>query len=112
MSDWNSEQYLKFAAERTQPAINLANRLMTVAPARVLDLGCGPGNSTAVLKKYFPAAEVLGVDNSPAMIKQAKQDYPNLSFRLFDATDSFHHLGAQWVSAMGAGSPGIIGEIA
>ena len=28
-------------------------------------------------------------DNSPAMIEQAKQDYPDLSFRLFDANDSF-----------------------
>lgn len=96
MSDWNSKQYLKFAAKRTQPAIDLANRLTAHAPARVLDLGCGPGNSTAVLKKYFPAAELLGVDNSPAMIEQAKQDYPDLSFRLFDANDSFHDLGDQW----------------
>ena len=95
MFDWDSKQYLKFAAERTQPAIDLANRITKNAPARVLDLGCGPGNSTAVLKKYFPAAELLGVDNSPVMIEQAKQDYPDLSFRLFDANDSFHRLG-QW----------------
>ena len=96
MSDWDSKQYLKFAAERTQPAIDLANRLTTAAPERVLDLGCGPGNSTAVLKKFFPAAELLGVDNSPAMIEQAKQDYPDLSFSLFDANDSFYNLGPQW----------------
>ena len=96
MSDWDSKQYLKFAAERTQPAIDLANRLTAHIPARVLDLGCGPGNSTAVLKKYFPAAELLGVDNSPVMIERAKHDYPDLSFRLFDANDSFHDLGDQW----------------
>ena len=96
MSDWDSEQYLKFAAERTQPAIDLARRITATSPARILDLGCGPGNSTAVLKKYFPAAEILGVDNSPTMIERAKQDYPELSFQLFDAEDSFTALGAQW----------------
>ena len=96
MFDWDSKQYLKFAAERTQPSIDLVHRLTTAAPARILDLGCGPGNSTAVLRKYFPAAELIGVDNSSAMIEQAKQDYPDLSFRLFDANDSFHNLGPQW----------------
>ena len=96
MFQWSSEQYLKFAAERTQPAIDLARRLTAVSPERVLDLGCGPGNSTAVLKKYFPAAELLGVDNSPAMVERAKRDYPELLFQLFDAADSFSELGVQW----------------
>lgn len=96
MSDWNSEQYLKFMAERTRPAIDLAERLTVHAPRRVLDLGCGPGNSTAVLKKYFPEAELLGVDNSPAMLDRARQDYPELSFKLFDANDSFEVFGSGW----------------
>lgn len=96
MSNWDSEQYLKFAAERTRPAVDLARRLTVTSPARILDLGCGPGNSTAVLKQYFPAAELLGVDNSPAMMERARRDYPELSFRLFDAADSFHTLGAPW----------------
>ena len=96
MPDWNSEQYLKFAAERTQPAVDLARRLTAISPERVLDLGCGPGNSTAVLKKYFPAAELLGVDNSRAMIEKARQDHPDLRFRLFDASGSFRDLGARW----------------
>ncbi len=96
MTDWNSEVYLKFASERTQPAIDLARRLTAPAPRRILDLGCGPGNSTVVLKEFFPAAELLGVDNSPAMIEKAKRDHPDLSFRLFDANDSFRALGAGW----------------
>ncbi len=96
MFDWNSEQYLKFASERTRPAIDLASRLEARSSGRILDLGCGPGNSTAVLKKYFPAAEILGVDNSPGMIERARRDYPDLSFRLFDAADSFRVLGDGW----------------
>lgn len=60
MSDWNSEQYLKFKKDRTQPSIDLANKLYTENPQRIIDIGCGPGNSTAVLKKRYPAAYVLG----------------------------------------------------
>lgn len=64
MSDWNSEQYLKFKKDRTQPSIDLANRLNIENPQRIIDIGCGPGNSTAVLKKRYSDAYVLGVDIS------------------------------------------------
>ncbi len=50
--DWNSEQYLKFKTERTQPAIDLVNRINMLSPKKILDIGCGPGNSTEVLKRY------------------------------------------------------------
>ncbi len=92
MSDWNSEQYLKFKKERTQPSIDLVNRIDVENPQRILDIGCGPGNSTAVLKKRFPDAYILGVDFSPNMIEKAKTDYPELDFMLFDASKDFDKL--------------------
>lgn len=49
MVDWNSEQYLKFENERTQPAIDLANRIYIDDPKKIIDIGCGPGNSTQIL---------------------------------------------------------------
>lgn len=54
MSDWNSKQYLKFKNERTQPAIDLANRILINNPKKIIDIGCGPGNSTQVLAEKFP----------------------------------------------------------
>ena len=96
MKQWNPEQYLKFSAERTQPAKDLANRIECRHPKRILDLGCGPGTSTAVLRSRFPDAEILGVDSSAEMVEQAKQDHPELAFQLFDATDSFTELGEKW----------------
>lgn len=76
MPTWDSEQYLKFTRERTQPAIDLAARCAVNAPRRVIDLGCGPGNSTAVLARRWPAAELVGLDNSLAMIAAARCEFP------------------------------------
>lgn len=92
MSDWNSNQYLKFKAERTQPSIDLVNRINIENPQRIIDIGCGPGNSTYALKKRYPDAYILGVDFSPNMIERAKSDYPELDFMLFDATKDFDKL--------------------
>lgn len=80
MSDWNSNQYMKFGAERTQPSIDLISRIADSAPKRILDIGCGPGNSTHRLAEQFPDAEILGVDYSEDMLKKAKATYPELKF--------------------------------
>lgn len=83
--EWNSAQYLKFRAERTQPAVDLAARIPLKTAARVLDIGCGPGNSTRALARRFPGAQALGVDSSPQMIETARRENPGLSFEVRDA---------------------------
>lgn len=86
MADWNSEQYLKFEEERTQPAIDLANHIDIRGPKKIIDIGCGPGNSSQVLVQKFPDAYVLGVDNSLNMIETAKVDHPNIDFKTCDVS--------------------------
>lgn len=86
MSDWNARQYLKFQKERTQPALDLAARLEYDSPAKALDIGCGPGNSTAVVKARFPGAQVIGVDSSQNMVETARKDHPELEFIQWDIT--------------------------
>jgi trans-aconitate 2-methyltransferase len=73
---WDADQYLKFGGERTQPSRDLLARIPLAAPRSVVDLGCGPGNSTAMLAQRWPEADVTGVDSSPAMLEQARRDYP------------------------------------
>ena len=92
MAEWNSDQYLKFKKERTQPSIDLANAIKKEDPIHIIDIGCGPGNSTAVLKKRFQNAHIIGADFSPNMIEKAKADYPDIDFMLFDATKDFEKL--------------------
>ncbi len=85
MADWNSLQYTKFIAQRTQPARDLAVRLASFAPRKAVDIGCGPGNSTRLLRDIFPQASILGIDSSPNMIAKAKEDHPELDFCVCDA---------------------------
>lgn len=65
MSDWNSVQYLKFKKERTQPSIDLVSRIDIDNPAKIIDIGCGPANSTKTLYDRFPDADILGVFYTP-----------------------------------------------
>jgi trans-aconitate 2-methyltransferase len=85
MTAWNPNQYLQFADERTRPAYDLAARIPVTNPKRIVDLGCGPGNSTAVLKRRWPDADVIGVDSSPEMIAAAKTADPAGTWVLGDA---------------------------
>ena len=75
---WDAGQYLKFGGQRTQPSRDLLARVPLAAPRRVIDLGCGPGNSTDLLAQRWPDAEVTGVDSSHEMLAQARRDYPAL----------------------------------
>lgn len=86
MSEWNSEQYLKFQNQRTQPAIDLAKRIEINNPKNILDVGCGPGNSTKVLKNVFPNAHILGIDSSENMIRKAREVYSDIAFKVMDIT--------------------------
>jgi trans-aconitate 2-methyltransferase len=68
---WDPVQYSRYDKERGRPFVELLSRVEHPAPRRVVDLGCGPGNLTALLAERWPEAVVEGIDSSPDMIAQA-----------------------------------------
>jgi trans-aconitate 2-methyltransferase len=80
MADWNPSLYLQFASERTRPAAELLARVAKPSAKHIADLGCGPGNSTELLRGAWPDAVITGVDNSPAMLDKAQKALPDCQF--------------------------------
>ncbi len=80
MLDWNPALYRRYEDERTRPHQELLARVPLTEAARVVDLGCGPGNSTELLVNRFPKAQVLGTDNSEAMLVSARERLPQARF--------------------------------
>ena len=81
---WDPRQYLRFAGERLRPALDLLARIPLASPARVVDLGCGAGNVTAVLAQRWPEAALIGVDGSAAMLEKARAEVPRARFEQAD----------------------------
>jgi trans-aconitate 2-methyltransferase len=81
---WSPEQYLKFEDERSRPARELLARVPLTAPKSIVDLGCGPGNSTELLVERYPTAAVCGVDSDANMLTAARKRLPEKTFALAD----------------------------
>lgn len=85
MTTWSDAQYLLFASERTRPASELLSRVPLPSARHVVDLGCGPGNSTALLRERWPDARLTGVDSSAEMLQRARHDVPGVDWVCADA---------------------------
>ena len=75
MPKWDASHYLRYGTERTRAAADLLARIDLESPQNIVDLGCGPGNSTALLRHRWPDANLLGVDSSAEMIATAKKTF-------------------------------------
>ncbi len=65
---WKPEQYELFKDERRQPFDDLVAGLTPTPGGRAIDFGCGSGALTAHLADHLGLHEVVGVDNSQAML--------------------------------------------
>jgi trans-aconitate 2-methyltransferase len=81
---WDARQYLRFSDERTRPCRELAARVALSSPRRVIDLGCGPGNSTQVLAERWNDADLTGIDSSTEMIDTARQSSVKCDWQVMD----------------------------
>ncbi|MEV0991797.1 trans-aconitate 2-methyltransferase [Streptomyces sp. NPDC049949] len=80
---WDPQQYLRHSGHRTRPFLDLLNRIpeLPTRPARIADLGCGPGNVTALLAERWPEADITGFDLSPEMLRRATGEYAGRTSR-------------------------------
>jgi trans-aconitate 2-methyltransferase len=81
---WSAAQYLKFEHERTRPVRDLVARIPLALVEGAADIGCGPGNSTEVLRERYPSAHLVGLDSSPEMIQTARARLPDTTFEVAD----------------------------
>jgi trans-aconitate 2-methyltransferase len=85
--DWNAKAYRRFESERSRPAVDLLARVPPRARRVIVDLGCGPGNSTQLLADRYPESEIVGLDSSPDMLASARARLPRLNFTQGDVAD-------------------------
>jgi trans-aconitate 2-methyltransferase len=81
---WDPERYLTYADERGRPFVELVGRIAVHEPRSVVDLGCGAGNLTGLLKRRWPQAEVAGLDSSPEMVASARALRDGVSYDVGD----------------------------
>lgn len=81
---WDAELYEARHAFVWHFGESLVELLAPAPGERILDLGCGPGQLTNKIAEH--GATVIGLDSSPEMIGQARQNFPKLHFVLQNAT--------------------------
>jgi len=81
---WSPAQYLKFEDERTRPARDLLAQVPELPEGIAFDLGCGPGNSTELIRDRFPEATLSGLDSDENMLVAAAKRLPGITFEKAD----------------------------
>jgi trans-aconitate 2-methyltransferase len=121
MPDWDPNLYLKFSDQRARPASDLIAQIRLKNPKRIIDLGCGTGNSTEQLHRRWPEADISGLDSSASMLAQARQNHldwnwiempieawePDGSYDLVFSNSALH-----WVSDHAALFPRLLNYVA
>jgi trans-aconitate 2-methyltransferase len=107
VSEWDPACYGRFAAERTQPFLDLLARVRRRPGMRIADLGCGAGELTARLQDELAADETVALDSSPSMLAESDAHArPGLHFVCDDLTHLdrygefdliFSNAALQWV---------------
>lgn len=81
---WQSDRYEEHHDYVYRYGSDVIELLQPAQGERVLDLGCGTGHLTKQISES--GATAVGIDASPEMVERARSEYPELTFRIEDAT--------------------------
>ncbi len=118
---WSAKQYVAFEDERTRPARDLLAAIPAVDARSVIDIGCGPGNSTQLLVERFPEATVRGLDSSGDMLEAARKRLQQVRFDQADIANwseagpfdvIFANAVFQWLPDHATLLPSLVGKLA
>jgi SAM-dependent methyltransferase len=76
-ADWKAQQCLALLTD------------LGIKPATLCDVGCGTGDVLAVLRRYYPAAEMRGFDISSYAISVARKNHPDIVFQQGDVSGRY-----------------------
>jgi SAM-dependent methyltransferase len=82
---WDGGATAQEAASRALVERHVALAALDRPGLRVLDVGCGLGQSTADIARARPDAELTGINISPAQVTAAAARFPALAFAVADA---------------------------
>ncbi|ALG69897.1 trans-aconitate methyltransferase [Azospirillum thiophilum] len=89
-------------ALRRRPVIDLTAALPpSLTPTNIVDLGCGSGQLSRMLAAHWPQADVLAVDNSPAMLRWAAETPSRVRYLQADLAGWRPHWPADLVISAG-----------
>jgi trans-aconitate 2-methyltransferase len=121
---WDPDRYLTYADQRGRPFLEMVARIGADDPGTVVDLGCGPGNLTILLRERWPAAVISGLDASPEMIETARGPGSAVDFEVADLRTWAHpdgeadpvdvlvsHATLQWVPGHLDLLPDLVGRV-
>ncbi|RYD73276.1 MAG: methyltransferase domain-containing protein [Sphingobacteriales bacterium] len=119
---WNPNTYNQFKNERAAPFHDLLALVKPVANMKVIDLGCGTGETTKIIADTLFSAFVTGIDSSAEMLAgSAKFATDRLTFKVhgiekqLDSNEKFDlifsNAAIQWVDDHEVLFPKIINSI-
>lgn len=118
---WDPVQYLAFGDLRLRPALELMNQITLPAPAMVVDLGCGAGNVTRLLRAKWPEARLTGIDGSEEMLQKARLELAGVEFLQADIANwqperpvdvIFTNAALQWLDGHDRLLPELVAKLA
>jgi trans-aconitate 2-methyltransferase len=118
---WDPAQYLRWSDHRVRPAADLIQRIPLERPAHIVDLGCGTGNVTTLLRRIWPEARMTGVDASASMLERARVSDGTVDWRQADigawSPDApvdllFSNAALHWLEDHGTVFPRLLGFVA